>query len=55
MFSLQGQTLQVEVQPDGFQFDGHTYRSLSAVAKAITGSHCSGRLFFRLNGTGGGR
>jgi hypothetical protein len=50
-----GQTLQVQVQPDGFQFDGHTYRSLSAVAKAITGSHCSGRLFFRLNGTGGGR
>ena len=50
-----GQNLQVQVQPDGFQFDGHTYRSLSAVAKAITGSHCSGRLFFRLNGTGGGR
>ena len=50
-----GQTLQVQVQTDGFEFDGHTYRSLSAVAKAITGSHCSGRLFFRLNGTGGGR
>ena len=50
-----GQTLQVRVLPKGFEFDGHTYRSLSAVAKAITGSHCSGRLFFRLNGTGGGR
>ena len=50
-----GQNLQVQVQPDGFQFDGHSYRSPSAVAKAITGSHCSGRLFFRLNGTGGGR
>ena len=50
-----GQTLQVKVQPKGFEFDGHTYRSLSAVANAITGSHCSGRLFFRLNGTGGGQ
>jgi hypothetical protein len=36
------------VLPDGFAYDGQVYRSLSAVAKAITGSHCSGYLFFRL-------
>jgi hypothetical protein len=29
-------------------YEGTIYRSLSAVAKAITGSHCSGYRFFRL-------
>jgi hypothetical protein len=43
-----GRTLQVEVLEHGFAYDGQVYRSLSAVAKAITGSHCSGYLFFRL-------
>jgi len=43
-----GMVLQVQVQPDGFVFDGQRYPSLSAVAKAITGSHCNGFLFFRL-------
>jgi hypothetical protein len=50
-----GQTLQVKVLPKGFEFKGNLYPSLSAVAKTITGSHCSGLLFFRLNGKGGGR
>jgi hypothetical protein len=45
-----GRTLQVTVLELGFQFEGVIYASLSAVAKAITGSHCSGRLFFRLKG-----
>ena len=44
-----GQTLQVEVLPAGFAYQGTVYPSLSAVAKAITGSHCSGFLFFRLH------
>jgi hypothetical protein len=43
-----GQTLQVKVLPQGFEYDGEVYASLSAVAKAITGSHCNGFLFFRL-------
>ena len=43
-----GLLLQVQVRADGFAFDGHVYPSLSAVAKAITGSHCNGFLFFRL-------
>jgi hypothetical protein len=34
----------------GVAFEGTVYPSLSAVAKAITGSHCSGHLFFRLKG-----
>ncbi len=43
-----GQTLRVTVLPRGFEFEGEAYKSLSAVAKAITGSHCNGYLFFRL-------
>src|SRR6516162_2990135 len=42
-----GRTLQVQVLRDGFAFEGHVYPSLSAVAKAATGSHCNGYLFFR--------
>ena len=34
----------------GFAHDGIVYRSLSAVAKAITGSHVNGFLFFGLVG-----
>ena len=45
-----GQTLHVKVLPNGFEFEGEVYRSLSAVAKTITGSHCNGFLFFRLGG-----
>jgi hypothetical protein len=43
-----GETLQVRVLRHGVEFEGTVYPSLSAVAKAITGSHCSGHLFFRL-------
>lgn len=43
-----GRTLVVDVLQDGFQFDGQRYKSLSAVAKAITGSHCNGFRFFGL-------
>jgi hypothetical protein len=42
-----GRTLQVQVLTDGFAFEGSVYPSLSAVAKAATGSHCNGYLFFR--------
>ncbi len=48
-----GQTLIVRVLPHGFEFDGEVYKSLSAVAKAITGQHCNGYHFFRLGGQGG--
>jgi hypothetical protein len=42
-----GRTLQVQVLTEGFAFEGQVYPSLSAVAKAATGSHCNGYLFFR--------
>jgi hypothetical protein len=44
-----GRQLQVQVLTDGFAYDGRVYPSLSAVAKAITGSHTNGFLFFRLH------
>jgi hypothetical protein len=43
-----GQTYQVKILPAGFDFDGQVYKSLTAVAKAITGQHCSGFTFFKL-------
>jgi hypothetical protein len=50
-----GQAMKVQVLRHGFEYDGQVYKSLSAVAKAITGSHTSGFLFFRraLAGKGG--
>src|SRR5262245_45136158 len=43
-----GRTIVVEVREDGFEYDGALYGSLSAVAKAVTGSHWNGHLFFGL-------
>lgn len=48
-----GETLEVNVLPTGFEFEGESYKSLSAVAKQITGSHCNGYHFFRLTKEGG--
>ncbi len=38
----------VQVLEKGFEFDGKHYRSLSAIAKAVTGAHWNGHLFFGL-------
>jgi len=45
-----GRTISVTILTDGFEYDGERYRSLSAVAKAITGSHMNGFRFFRIEG-----
>jgi hypothetical protein len=42
-----GQLVQVQVLTEGFAYAGRVYPSLSAVAKAVTGSHTNGFLFFR--------
>ena len=48
--------VRVTVLDDGFEWNGQTFGSLSAVAKTITGTHCSGPAFFglarRRNGEG---
>jgi hypothetical protein len=41
-----GRTHTVSVLADGYEFDGQRYRSLTMVARAITGSHRSGPRFF---------
>src|SRR5262245_609672 len=43
-----GQEVRVLVVDDGFEWDGRRYRSLSEVARAITGQRWSGPLFFGL-------
>ena len=49
-----GREIVVRVLPKGFEYEGEVYRTLSAVAKAITGTHWNGYHFFRLE-TGGRR
>ena len=46
-----GRRLEVVVVENGFEYEGKRFKSLSAVAKAITGSHCNGFRFFGLEGT----
>lgn len=43
-----GEQINVTVLPKGFEWKGEVYRSLSAIAKAVTGSHWNGNLFFRV-------
>jgi len=38
----------VTVLPDGFEYDGRPYRSLSAIARSITGTRWNGLVFFGL-------
>ena len=45
-----GQEYVVTIAKNGVRWEGTLYRSLSAVAKAITGSHWNGRAFFGLTG-----
>ena len=45
-----GVTHEVMVLNDGFEYRGERHRSLSAIAREITGSRWSGPRFFGLNG-----
>jgi hypothetical protein len=52
--NYEGQRHTVTIAPDGFNWQGTTYASLSAIARAITGTAWSGPRFFALarpNGT----
>jgi len=44
---FKGRRYEVMVLPNGFEYDGEMYQSLSAVAHAITGSHWNGYHFFK--------
>jgi hypothetical protein len=43
-----GKRYEVTVTAGGFEYAGKPYRSLSAITKAITGTHWNGRAFFGL-------
>ena len=45
-----GRQVRVIVLADGFEYEGERFSSLTAVAKAITGTHCNGFRFFKLEG-----
>ena len=45
-----GQRHEVTATHDGFEYLGKRYTSLTAAAKAITGQHTNGRIFFGLKG-----
>jgi hypothetical protein len=47
----QGESHVVDVQDGHVIYDGRTFKSLSAVARAITGARWSGPRFFGLSGT----
>jgi hypothetical protein len=46
-----GRLQRVTALEEGFAWEGKTYRSLSMVARAITGSHWNGPRFFGLTGS----
>jgi hypothetical protein len=48
-----GRDIEVRVLPHGFEYEGDIYRSLTAVAKAVTGTHWNGYHFFHLTRKGG--
>lgn len=47
----QGTTHQVTIVNDGFLWNGQTHRSLSGIARAITGTNWNGPRFFAMRGT----
>ena len=46
--SYQGDDVRVLVLENGFEWKGQIFKSLSAVARAVTGTRWNGRLFFGL-------
>jgi hypothetical protein len=46
---FKGQTYVVKVLANGFEYDGRTYKTLSAIAGEIAGTRWNGFLFFGLN------
>lgn len=46
--TYKGMAVDVRVLANGFEYQGDVFKSLSAVAKHVTGTHTSGNLFFNL-------
>jgi Protein of unknown function (DUF2924) len=43
-----GQTIEVMVRDNGYEWEGRTYGSLSQIAREVTGAHWSGPRFFAM-------
>lgn len=50
--TYKGQEIAVCVLDRGFEYDGQVYRSLSAIAREVTGTSWNGYVFFRLDKRG---
>ena len=50
-----GRDIVVNVREEGFEYDGKLYKSLSAIAREVTGSKWNGFLFFGCAGNNGGK
>ena len=48
-----GREIRVRVLASGFEFEGERFKTLSAVAKHVTGAHWNGYRFFKLDRSGG--
>ena len=46
---FKGRTVEVLVTADGFEYEDQTFKSISAVARRITGYMVSGPVFFKLD------
>jgi hypothetical protein len=53
--TFRDQNIAVQVLEKGFQYEGMVYRSLSAVARRISGTQWNGFSFFRLHDVGGAK
>jgi len=51
--TFRGQAITVHVLDNGFQYEGAVYRSLSAVARHISGTQWNGFSFFQLHNAAG--
>jgi Protein of unknown function (DUF2924) len=52
---FRGREYTIAVLTDGFEWEGRRYKSLSAVARAITGTRWNGLTFFGVKRHGGGK
>ncbi|MDD5681682.1 MAG: DUF2924 domain-containing protein [Candidatus Omnitrophica bacterium] len=46
--NYKGTDIQVKILDKSFEYNGKVYRTLSAIAKEVTGSHWNGYLFFNI-------
>ena len=46
--NYKGADIRVKILEKGFEYNGKVYKSLTAIAKEVTGSHWNGYLFFNM-------